>query len=585
MGPTRKRARTKPPHKEDVASPPPPPKDDASQVTQPSSDHIDDGATEADVSTPLKETIQGSSSTQTLSSKSSWYGTWPRKSKPSTQVARESILADKSTNTSSTTASPSTDLSRYESKRSLPVTDGRPPSMYLGKSKETSDITMGGTLEAEDTAGNTTDKTIDSKQPVSKKEVATKELNQPIQSVSDGTTESKPDPAQRPVTSSGWLGGWLGKPNTQLPEAEEVSRDPKASQPSEVDPQISQHEVTPVEGPTIVTAPAQTSSWFGLWSTAAPSSLEEPPKELPVKIADAKPTKTKEDGKEPKSGTEPVAGSSWAFWSTDATKKGDKPEENPRGPGELAVTGEASQSDPQPAKTTVIKDDDKKGKSTKRGRPISTDVDEPSKKIPQVEPVSNKATPSQSPASAKPSPPNLLLPSVKSTYHLVENPSILQQITRLLIHGQQKPVKHVFLSKEPPKIKKALAIGIHGLFPAPLLRTVIGQPTGTSIRFANHAAAAIRRWSDQHGHVDCEIEKVALEGEGKIAERVDNLWKLLLNWIDHVRKADFIMIACHSQGVPVALMLVAKLIEFGVVSTGRIGVCAMGKFLHLEIVP
>jgi hypothetical protein len=142
-------------------------------------------------------------------------------------------------------------------------------------------------------------------------------------------------------------------------------------------------------------------------------------------------------------------------------------------------------------------------------------------------------------------------------------------------------VKHVFLAKEPPKIKKALAIGIHGLFPAALLRTVIGQPTGTSIKFANYAAAAIRRWGDQHGCVDCEIEKVALEGEGKIAERVDNLWKLLLNWIDHIRKADFIMIACHSHGVPVALMLVAKLVEFGVVSTTRIAVCAMGKFSRL----
>jgi hypothetical protein len=169
------------------------------------------------------------------------------------------------------------------------------------------------------------------------------------------------------------------------------------------------------------------------------------------------------------------------------------------------------------------------------------------------------------------------MPSVKGTYRLVENPSILQQIARLILHGQQQPSKHVFLVKEPPKIKKALAVGIHGLFPAPLLRTVIGQPTGTSIRFANHAAAAIRRWGDQHGCVDCEIEKVALEGEGKIAERVDNLWKLLLNWIENVRKADFILVACHSQGVPVALMLVAKLIEFGVVSTGRIGVCAMGK--------
>lgn len=106
---------------------------------------------------------------------------------------------------------------------------------------------------------------------------------------------------------------------------------------------------------------------------------------------------------------------------------------------------------------------------------------------------------------------------------------------------------------------------------------MIGEPTGTSIRFANHAAEAIRRWTDSHGSIDCEIEKVALEGEGKIAERVDNLWKLLLNWIDHIRKADFVLLACHSQGVPVAIMLVAKLIEFGVVTSARIGVCSMAS--------
>lgn len=53
------------------------------------------------------------------------------------------------------------------------------------------------------------------------------------------------------------------------------------------------------------------------------------------------------------------------------------------------------------------------------------------------------------------------------------------------------------------------------------------------------------------------------------------LWKLLLNWIDNIRQADFVMVACHSQGVPVAIMLIAKLIEFGCVQDARIGVCAM----------
>lgn len=115
---------------------------------------------------------------------------------------------------------------------------------------------------------------------------------------------------------------------------------------------------------------------------------------------------------------------------------------------------------------------------------------------------------------------------------------------------------------------------MHGYFPAPLIRTVLGQPTGTSVRFADGAADAVLSWAGAHGY-ECEVEKVALEGEGRILERVDMLWKLLLNWIDNVRRADFIMVACHSQGVPVAIMLIAKLIDFGCVQDTKIGVCAM----------
>ena len=116
--------------------------------------------------------------------------------------------------------------------------------------------------------------------------------------------------------------------------------------------------------------------------------------------------------------------------------------------------------------------------------------------------------------------------------------------------------------------------GVHGYFPAPLLRSVLGQPTGTSMRFANGAANAIQAWTIRRGY-SCEIEKIALEGEGKIAERLDVLWELLLNWMEDIRKADFIMIACHSQGVPVTMMLISKLIAFGCINNARIGVCAM----------
>ena len=36
-----------------------------------------------------------------------------------------------------------------------------------------------------------------------------------------------------------------------------------------------------------------------------------------------------------------------------------------------------------------------------------------------------------------------------------------------------------------------------------------------------------------------------------------------------------VMVACHSQGVPVAIMLISKLISFGCLQGARVGVCAM----------
>ncbi|KAE8131837.1 hypothetical protein BDV38DRAFT_263324 [Aspergillus pseudotamarii] len=170
--------------------------------------------------------------------------------------------------------------------------------------------------------------------------------------------------------------------------------------------------------------------------------------------------------------------------------------------------------------------------------------------------------------------PNQVLPRFRDTFALQEKPSLLQTIGRFLHYNKEPDNRHVYMIKDPPTIKRALVIGIHGYFPAPLIRSVLGQPTGTSIRFSNMAADALQNWADDHAYT-CDIEKIALEGEGRIAERVDLLWKLLLNWMEKIRQADFILIACHSQGVPVAIMLVAKLISFGCLNAARVGVCAM----------
>lgn len=366
------------------------------------------------------------------------------------------------------------------------------------------------------------------------------------------------------------------------------------------------------------------NSWFGLWSSR-PTAPADPPVETAeslqqaeassvpktdedVDMSDAPASQSKAEPAKP-----PSAGSTWAFWSRDTRPSDTQTSKQRVEPGELAVFGQGSESHPEPVNSSEVNDPRSKPggqvkqrpatpvsvpASNKRARPDSMDIDtsapgtpksdkqgKPAKGVksdaaPKPE-VAQAETPTKAKAPAKDTtgatlPPNLLLPSFEGTYSMKENPSIIRQIADFLLRTRQAPANHVYRVKEPPRIKKALAIGIHGLFPASYLKPIIGQPTGTSLRFANFAAEAIRRWADDNEQEDCEIEKVALEGEGKIFDRVNNLWTLLLNWIDHIRQADLIILACHSQGVPVTIILLAKLIDLGIVTNAKIGVCSMG---------
>lgn len=468
------------------------------------------------------------------------------------------------------------------------------------------------TAAAQEATENTTvdknDATGDAKKGNSKDNVA------PTLDVHD--TPPAADTPQRPATSSGWLGGWFTSNPVPEKNTAENQNTLQEDAPSPKEGNGRSHTEPPPENNTIASGAAEQTSptgpqssitmWIPFWSSSsAPTAGNEEPAEATE--SSSAPAKEPEDTvmsdappANPEPATKPTAGSTWAFWSKDTPKSPGEPKRTTE-QGELAVMGDGSETHPKRASSTdmgrnqspkpeppkeapgKIKQIKDKVSKKKRNRPQSMDIDPiPSRpQTPQSDAASVKAdspskTKAKTPTTAtKPTPPNLLLPSFKGTYKMKENPSILRQIASLLLRTQQKSTKHVFLTQDPPKVKKALAIGVHGLFPATYLRAMIGQPTGTSLKFADHGAEGIRRWAESHGCGDCEIEKVALEGEGKIAERVENLWKLLLNWIDHIREADLIIVSCHSQGVPVSIMLLAKLIELGIITNAKIGVCAM----------
>ncbi|PYH44600.1 uncharacterized protein BP01DRAFT_321001 [Aspergillus saccharolyticus JOP 1030-1] len=270
--------------------------------------------------------------------------------------------------------------------------------------------------------------------------------------------------------------------------------------------------------------------------------------------------------------------SGWSFWFRDASKDAELGKSQEVQVAEASMTQESlkkpaaePESENQP-RVEVVKKGSVKSKASKSTTNLLD------KATARAEAEVNGPTPGPSETAAakhlQKILPNQVLPRFEDTFALEEKPGILQTIGRYLHYNKQPENKHVYMVRDPPHIKKALAIGVHGYFPAPLIRSVLGQPTGTSIRFSTMAAEAIQKWAGDFGF-KCEVEKIALEGEGRIAERVELLWKLLLNWMEEIRKADFILIACHSQGVPVAIMLVAKLISFGCINASRIGICAM----------
>ncbi|ETN45010.1 uncharacterized protein HMPREF1541_09886 [Cyphellophora europaea CBS 101466] len=340
-------------------------------------------------------------------------------------------------------------------------------------------------------------------------------------------------------------------------------------------------------------------------------------KNTPAKSADQSQASSVETSPPPPLPGDGSKSAGWVFWSRDKKQRPTTPSTYGKAPpheGEIAISDTPSQSKPKRASISLPEDarpdakalnespskDGKKtdsikskeapktpsdSKNAKKADPKVTQKIE-SKNATAVAVEQPKATRPASPAPSKAAVDNLLLPMFHDTLHVHQSPSLLQQLSRLLYYTKEPELRHLSLVKDPPRIRSALVIGVHGYFPGPMVRTLLGQPTGTSIKFADMAAKSIRKWTNSRGY-DCEVKTAALEGEGKIQERVELLWKLLLNWIDEIRRSDFVMVACHSQGVPVAIMLIAKLIQFGCISAARVGICAMagvsmGPFAELK---
>jgi hypothetical protein len=570
----------------------------------------------------------------------SWYSrTWPRKAAPVTEVARESISS--AGNAAAVAASTVAQQTLPKPKRSdsLQLTLGKTKSRSTPVDATTTKVHA--TPQATSLVPNGTAKSGDLNKKPNNDEIKSTESGSALPASNpDNVPKQEPakqapvDPGKDKVDANGqadgasseskstglWL-GWLsrsgGEPDKPLANANGNAERQETIVNSQAPPmEATRAEPNPQEKASAGKMPEEKPtpskrSWLQMWGN---DSTPQSDQSVSISVADGPATaaSTTQKVAEPASNSKALSTASsleaapppqlpgdgsksagWVFWSRDKrTENSTMSESNV---GEIAISNTPSQT--RPKRTSIsLQDTDKPkvspAKSTSKTQeaaefskpqskdarpttPISKSQEPKSAKVESPAPkIKAQETPST--AQLQKSVPNILLPSFKDTFALHESPTFLEQLGRLLYITQVPELKHLHRLRDPPRIRRAIAIGVHGYFPAPVIRNIIGQPTGTSIKFSNMAANAINNWTQAQGY-SCEVKTAALEGEGRIAERIELLWKLLLNWIDEIRKADFIMVACHSQGVPVAMMLVAKLIDFGCLnpSSVRIGVCAM----------
>lgn len=143
-------------------------------------------------------------------------------------------------------------------------------------------------------------------------------------------------------------------------------------------------------------------------------------------------------------------------------------------------------------------------------------------------------------------------------------------------------------------VRRIVVIGVHGWFAQSILKSVLGTPTGTSIRFATMMAESIQRhFRDAGLELNAEsVTIIAPQHDGTVQKRTNLFYDDIVQnqeYVAALHDADAVFVAAHSQGSIVASLLLSRLIEEGFVNPVHSQLCLLtlcgifhGPFAHLK---
>lgn len=184
--------------------------------------------------------------------------------------------------------------------------------------------------------------------------------------------------------------------------------------------------------------------------------------------------------------------------------------------------------------------------------------------------------------------PNEVIPDINENFRTITLLTKLRLFGQGLVFHQKSSENHLYrtsraniIDMKINTIKKVVIIGIHGFLPPKFVKNLIGQPTGSSIKFIREATKAIKDWLEDIDEPGFEnmynIDTIALEGQGTIEERVERSLKLLANWKGIINECDFLFIVGHGQGSLIGIKLLAQLLQTNMfkVQGKKIGLLSM----------
>jgi hypothetical protein len=133
-------------------------------------------------------------------------------------------------------------------------------------------------------------------------------------------------------------------------------------------------------------------------------------------------------------------------------------------------------------------------------------------------------------------------------------------------------------------VRRIAIIGVHGWFPSRSIQKMVGDPTGTSEKFCQEMTYNVITYFNDLGIeiTNENISQIPLSGEGIVKNRVEALYEQLEKRMDEVRNADIVLFSAHSQGTPVSVFLLNRLLENKEIDTERqtVGMLAMAGIHH-----